>query len=145
MERRKPRICGAFSCAEEDSNLHPVSLDQALNLVTRVSHPSYASRTSYLSADLDGMDALDDLDVATDVATAGVAASDALSLPGDSESASEVRTGYARFMSTDSESAITVSRPRGLTDRLRSYRILIDGEEAVRIRSDTSVTIPVAS
>jgi hypothetical protein len=33
--------CGAFaSCAEEDSNLHPVIADQALNLATRVSHPS---------------------------------------------------------------------------------------------------------
>ena len=33
--------CGAFaSCAEEDSNLHPVIPDQALNLVTRVSYPS---------------------------------------------------------------------------------------------------------
>jgi len=32
---------GAFArCAEEDSNLHPVSLDQALNLVTRVSDAS---------------------------------------------------------------------------------------------------------
>ena len=69
-ERRKPRERGAFECAEEDSNLHPVSLDQALKLVTRVSYPSYASRTSYLSADLDGMDAMDDLDVAADVATA---------------------------------------------------------------------------
>jgi hypothetical protein len=26
-------------CAEEDSNLHPVIPDQALNLVTRVSYP----------------------------------------------------------------------------------------------------------
>jgi hypothetical protein len=33
--RRKPRNCGAFECAEEDSNLHPLSVDQALNLVTR--------------------------------------------------------------------------------------------------------------
>ena len=33
--------CGAFaSCAEEDSNLHPVIPDQALNLVTRVSDTS---------------------------------------------------------------------------------------------------------
>src|SRR4051812_11427950 len=38
------------------------SVDQALNLVTRVSYPSYASRPS---ADPDGMDAMDDLDVAT--------------------------------------------------------------------------------
>ena len=47
-------------------------MDQALNLVTRVSDPSYASRTSIPSADLDGMDVLDDLDVAADVATAQV-------------------------------------------------------------------------
>jgi hypothetical protein len=32
---------GAFArCAEEDSNLHPVIPDQALNLVTQVSYPS---------------------------------------------------------------------------------------------------------
>jgi hypothetical protein len=37
---RQPRIRGASKCAEEDSNLHPVSLDQALNLVTRVSDMS---------------------------------------------------------------------------------------------------------
>ena len=37
---RKAPHCRAFRCAEEDSNLHPVSLDQALNLVTRVSDPS---------------------------------------------------------------------------------------------------------
>jgi hypothetical protein len=59
----------AFLCAEEDSNLHPLSVDQALNLVTRVSYASYASIASRTSGDLDGMDAMDDLDVATDVAT----------------------------------------------------------------------------
>jgi hypothetical protein len=33
--------CGAFArCAEEDSNLHPVIPDQALNLLTRLSYPS---------------------------------------------------------------------------------------------------------
>jgi len=32
-------------CAEEDSNLHPVIPDQALNLVTGMSNPS-ASRQS---------------------------------------------------------------------------------------------------
>jgi hypothetical protein len=37
---RKAPLCRAFLCAEEDSNLHPVSLDQALNLVTLVSYPS---------------------------------------------------------------------------------------------------------
>jgi len=31
---------GFHVCAEEDSNLHPVIPDQALNLVTRVSYPS---------------------------------------------------------------------------------------------------------
>src|SRR3954451_21900761 len=50
-------------------DLHPLSVYQALNLVTRVSYPSYASTTSDASADLDGMDAMDDLGVATDVAT----------------------------------------------------------------------------
>ena len=37
---RKALLCRAFRCAEEDSNLHPVIPDQALNLVTRVSYPS---------------------------------------------------------------------------------------------------------
>ena len=68
-ETTKPRNCGAFECAEEDSNLHPLSVDQALNLVTRVSDTSYASITSRSSGFLDGMDDMDDLDVATDVAT----------------------------------------------------------------------------
>ena len=44
-------------------------MDQALNLVTRVSYPSYASIPSDVSAFLDGMDAMDDLDVVADVAT----------------------------------------------------------------------------
>src|SRR4051794_20142489 len=44
-------------------------MDQALNLVTRVSDPSYASIASDASTDLDEMDAMDDLDVAADVAT----------------------------------------------------------------------------
>ena len=40
-EKAPPR--GAFAtCAEEDSNLHPVIPDQALNLVTRLSYPSVA-------------------------------------------------------------------------------------------------------
>jgi hypothetical protein len=42
---RKAPLCRAFQCAEEDSNLHPVSLDQALNLVTRVSYPSRSCRS----------------------------------------------------------------------------------------------------
>jgi hypothetical protein len=37
---RKAPLCRAFRCAEEDSNLHPVIPDQALNLVTRLSYPS---------------------------------------------------------------------------------------------------------
>ena len=46
-QRRKPRETQGFRrCAEEDSTLHPVIPDQALNLVTRVSDPSYASRSS---------------------------------------------------------------------------------------------------
>ena len=53
---------------EEDWNLHPVIPEQALNLVTRVSDPSHASRTSDASTFLDGMDVMDDLDVAADVA-----------------------------------------------------------------------------
>jgi hypothetical protein len=60
-----------FLCAEEDSNLHPLSVDQALNLVTQASDTSYASRLSKTSTDLDGMDVMDDLDVAADVATLG--------------------------------------------------------------------------
>jgi len=63
------RMQGFRRCAEEDSNLHPVIPDQALNLVTRVSDTSYTSRSSRTSTNLDGMDAMDDLDVATDVAT----------------------------------------------------------------------------
>jgi hypothetical protein len=67
----------AFRCAEEDSNLHPVSLDQALNLVTRVSYPSNASRSSRSSSGVDDRDVMDDLDVATDVATSRTQRSEA--------------------------------------------------------------------
>jgi hypothetical protein len=66
---KAPQMRGFHECAEEDSNLHPVIPDQALNLVTRVSDPSDASRTSIPSTDLDAMDDMDDLDVAADVAT----------------------------------------------------------------------------
>jgi len=55
-----PRLCAA-----EDSNLHPSSVDKALNLVTGVSYPSYASRSSSTSGNLDASDAMDDLDVAS--------------------------------------------------------------------------------
>jgi hypothetical protein len=40
LTTRKAAFCRAFRCAEEDSNLHPVSLDQAINLARRVSYPS---------------------------------------------------------------------------------------------------------
>jgi hypothetical protein len=40
LATRKAPLCRAFRCAEEDSNLHPVIPDQALNLVTRLSYPS---------------------------------------------------------------------------------------------------------
>jgi hypothetical protein len=65
---RKAPLRRAFRCAEEDSNLHPVIPDQALNLVTRVSYPSNASISSRSSSRVDDMDVTDDLDVATDVA-----------------------------------------------------------------------------
>jgi len=64
-----PAAAGLSVCAEEDSNLHPASLDQALDLVTRVSDPSDASSASDASADRDALDVIDDLDVATGVAT----------------------------------------------------------------------------
>ena len=67
--RGTARCAGDSLCAEEDSNLHPLSVDQALNLVTRVSYPSYAFISSRTSGNLDVMDAMDDLDVAADVAT----------------------------------------------------------------------------
>ena len=72
------RCPGDSPCAEEDSNLHPLSVDQALNLVLRVSDPSYLSYPSYpsnasrTSTNLDAMDAMHDLDVATDVAASGM-------------------------------------------------------------------------
>jgi len=71
VSRERPRTTkaenqktGFLVCAEEDSNLHPLSVDQALNLVTRVSYPSYASISSRTSGNLDASDAMDDLDVA---------------------------------------------------------------------------------
>jgi hypothetical protein len=67
-ESRNRALSSYFLCAEEDSNLHPPSVDQALNLVTRVSYPSYASIASRTSGNLDTSDVVDDLDVATDVA-----------------------------------------------------------------------------
>ena len=78
LDDESPAYAGLRECAEEDSNLHPVIPDQALNLVTRVSDTSYASRTSDASTFLEGMDAMDamdDLDVATDVATSAAASS----------------------------------------------------------------------
>jgi hypothetical protein len=70
---KSPAERGLHECAEEDSNLHPLSVDQALNLVTRVSYPSYASISSRSSTDPDVLDDMDDLDVATDVAAARTA------------------------------------------------------------------------
>jgi hypothetical protein len=73
LRREKaPQMRGFRRCAEEDSNLHPVIPDQALNLVTRVSYLSCASIPSRTSGNLDISDAMDDLDVATDVATGQV-------------------------------------------------------------------------
>jgi hypothetical protein len=57
---RKAPPSGAFTCAEEDSNLHPLSVDQALNLVTRVSDPSDASIASRTSRNLHASDVMDD-------------------------------------------------------------------------------------
>ena len=50
---KPPANAGLSLCAEEDSNLHPVIPDQALNLVTRVSYPSDASIASRTSGILD--------------------------------------------------------------------------------------------
>ncbi len=61
---KSPATRGLSRCAEEDSNLHPVVPDQALNLVTRVSYPSTASRSPESSL-VDEMDVMDDLDAAT--------------------------------------------------------------------------------
>ncbi len=89
------RCAGHSPCAEEDSNLHPLSVDQALNLVTRVSDPSYASRSSRSSADLDGMDVMDDLDVATDVATGGLTAQTAPPRPSCRFSRIAIASGWS--------------------------------------------------
>jgi hypothetical protein len=67
----RPAVQGFRSCAEEDSNLHPVIPDQALDLVTRVSHRPDRARSSLSSGSADETDASEDLDLATDVATAG--------------------------------------------------------------------------
>ena len=82
LTTRKALLCRAFRCAEEDSNLHPVIPDQALNLVTRVSYPSVSARSSVSSRHADDTDASDDLDVATDVATTPAAAVFGLVDPG---------------------------------------------------------------
>jgi hypothetical protein len=47
---KKPRQSGAsVKCAEEDSNLHPVIPDQALNLVTGMSDPSEPRQSVHLA------------------------------------------------------------------------------------------------
>src|SRR3954468_3590876 len=62
-DEENPPACRLFRlCAEEDSNLHPVIPDQALNLVTRVSDTSYASTSSRTSGNLDASDVMDALD-----------------------------------------------------------------------------------
>ena len=38
---------------------------------------------------------------------------------------------------------LIIRRPKGFVDRVRSYRILVDGEEAASLRADSSATIPV--
>src|SRR3954451_10259476 len=72
---KAPAKRGLRLCAEEDSNLHPLSVDQAPNLVTRASDPFNASIASRSSGNLDALDAMDDLDVAADVATGAARAS----------------------------------------------------------------------
>ena len=44
QDMRKAPLCRAFSCAEEDSNLHPVIPDQALNLARLPIPPSARGR-----------------------------------------------------------------------------------------------------
>jgi hypothetical protein len=51
---QKAPPCGAFArCAEEDSNLHPVIPDQALNSGTRASFPPNRAKLSELSGSAD--------------------------------------------------------------------------------------------
>jgi hypothetical protein len=38
---------------------------------------------------------------------------------------------------------IAIRRPQGITDRLRSYRVLVDGEESARLRGAASVLLSV--
>jgi hypothetical protein len=63
------RVAAFASCAEEDSNLHPVIPDQALNLATQVAYRPLRSKASDSTRPADDTDASDDPDVASDVAT----------------------------------------------------------------------------
>jgi NAD(P)-dependent dehydrogenase (short-subunit alcohol dehydrogenase family) len=58
-----------FLCAEEDSNLHPLSVDQALNLVTRVSYASRSCTSVHIVHESGRIGRTGHLDVATGVAT----------------------------------------------------------------------------
>ena len=70
MNAKSPAGRGFSRCAEEDSNLHPVIPDQALNLVTRVSYTSISRQIVRIVPRADDTDASDDRDVATTVAAA---------------------------------------------------------------------------
>src|SRR5919198_3784114 len=69
QEMRRAPLCRAFSCAEEDSNLHPVIPDQALSLVGPGVDPFKSCRSVQIVWSRGRHGASDDLDVATDVAT----------------------------------------------------------------------------
>src|SRR3954451_20721118 len=69
IDRAKAPLCRAFSCAEEDSNLHPVSLDQALNLARESVDLSRSCTSVQIIWSRGRYGRSDDLDVATDVAT----------------------------------------------------------------------------
>jgi hypothetical protein len=69
-EHEKPRSAGLSECAEEDSNLHPVSPDQALNPVHGCMMLGFRAAACVASTAVDALDMVYDVDVATDVATA---------------------------------------------------------------------------
>jgi hypothetical protein len=64
---KAPPERGFLRCAEEDSNLHPVIPDQALNTVRTCPIRAFCSMRSILSTRGNTLDALDDLDVVTGV------------------------------------------------------------------------------
>ena len=108
---KAPRTRGFRECAEEDSNLHPVIPDQALNLVTRLSYPSYASIASRTSTDLDTSDAMDDLDVAADVATEATAGPAEVRLARSGRRTRAIR-GRARFQASPAARPRVAAEPR---------------------------------